>query len=235
MSHKAMALMLVTLLSVLGAALSLGLNTCATPTTAGPPTCFLDSSCRDYDIATRQLTVNNTANAASVSIKLSGNNYTITYAFTAFKPIFNQTYIQLNILENSLLTQNSATAERYDTWAVSEAISSCNSQKNYADAVFGFVFLWGVPLDAYAISTQPSLTSVVYTNTTAVITLPVADAAYLPWTATAVNKNGSINTTALCPGTHGNLLDIYLISGIYSQVNKAEISTRLGSPHSTQY
>ncbi|MEW5316372.1 MAG: hypothetical protein WDW38_007750 [Sanguina aurantia] len=153
-----------------------------------------------YFVASRSLAVNGIANAGKASLAISGLNWIITYNFTAFVPTA-ATRVQMTFLEGASVLIPSPYPSMFANWTATVS-KTCDQTKDQLN----FFFLWGQPMAAGAMATQPSGTTVVYTATTAVITMPISNA-QLPWT-----NNKPYDTTALCC----HIKPLYMLTGVYT-------------------
>ncbi|MEW5307879.1 MAG: hypothetical protein WDW36_010250 [Sanguina aurantia] len=153
-----------------------------------------------YFVASRSLAINGIANAGKASLAISGLNWVITYNFTAFVPTA-ATRVQMTFMEGASVLIPSPYPSMFVNWTTTVS-KTCDQTKDQLN----FFFLWGQPMAAGAMATQPSGTTVVYTATTAVITMPISNA-QLPWT-----NNKPYDTTALCC----HIKPLYMLTGVYT-------------------
>lgn len=83
-----------------------------------------------------------------------------------------------------------------------------------------FFFTWNQPLAPDAMATQPNYTTVKYTATTAVITMPI-QTAKLPWT-----NNQPWDSLALCC----HIKPLYMVTGVFSNVSVTHTHTQAHPP-----
>ncbi|MEW5316373.1 MAG: hypothetical protein WDW38_007751 [Sanguina aurantia] len=153
-----------------------------------------------YFVASRSLAINGIANAGKASLAISGLNWIITYNFTAFVPTA-ATRVQMTFMEGASVLIPSPYPSMFVNWTTTVS-KTCDQTKDQLN----FFFLWGQPMASGAMATQPSGTTVAYTATTAVITMPISTP-YLPWT-----NNKPYDTTALCC----HIKPLYMLTGVYT-------------------